>query len=45
MEETPLGKVSASGLSFPTSMAFSPDRSALYVTNFGFGFPAGPARL
>jgi hypothetical protein len=30
----------ATGLTFPTGMTFGPD-GALYVSNFGFGFPPG----
>ena len=35
----------ASGLTFPTAMTFSPDRSTLYVSNFGFGYPAGAGQI
>jgi hypothetical protein len=35
----------ASGFTFPTSMAFSPDGSFLYVTNLGFGSPAGAGQI
>ncbi len=35
----------ASGLTFPTGMAFSPDGSFLFVTNNGFGFPAGSGQI
>lgn len=34
----------ATGLTFPTSMAFGPD-GALYVSNFGFGFPPGAGQI
>jgi glucose/arabinose dehydrogenase len=34
----------ASGLSFPTGMTFGPD-GALYVSNFGFGFPPGAGQI
>jgi hypothetical protein len=34
----------ASGLTFPTGMAFGPD-GKLYVSNFGFGFPAGAGQI
>ena len=34
----------ASGLTFPTAMTFGPD-GALYVSNFGFGFPAGAGQI
>ncbi|MFI5273987.1 MAG: ScyD/ScyE family protein [Ktedonobacterales bacterium] len=34
----------ASGLTFPTGMAFGPD-GALYVSTFGFGFPAGAGQI
>lgn len=33
-----------SGLTFPTGMAFGPD-GALYVSTFGFGFPAGAGQI
>jgi hypothetical protein len=36
--------VIASGLAFPTGLAFGPD-GALYVSNFGFGFPAGAGQI
>jgi len=35
----------ASGLTFPTAMTFSPDGTTLYVTNMGFGFPAGSGQV
>lgn len=35
----------ASGFTFPTSMAFSPSGAYLYVTNLGFGFPAGAGQI
>jgi sugar lactone lactonase YvrE len=40
------GKVEtvASGLAFPTAMTFGPDGN-LYVSNFGFGFPAGAGQI
>jgi sugar lactone lactonase YvrE len=34
----------ASGLMFPTAMTFGPD-GALYVSNFGFGAPAGAGQI
>jgi hypothetical protein len=34
----------ATGLAFPTAMTFGPD-GALYVSNFGFGFPAGAGQI
>jgi sugar lactone lactonase YvrE len=34
----------ATGLSFPTGMAFGSD-GVLYVSNFGFGFPAGAGQI
>jgi hypothetical protein len=34
----------ASGLSFPTAMTFGPDGN-LYVSNFGFGAPAGAGQI
>ncbi|GAC1448238.1 MAG: hypothetical protein PVSMB4_05040 [Ktedonobacterales bacterium] len=34
----------ASGLTFPTGMTFGPD-GKLYVSNFGFGFPAGAGQI
>ncbi|HTE89786.1 MAG TPA: ScyD/ScyE family protein [Terriglobales bacterium] len=34
----------ASGLTFPTAMTFGPD-GKLYVSNFGFGFPAGSGQI
>lgn len=34
----------ASGLTFPTGMAFGPD-GKLYVSTFGFGFPAGAGQI
>jgi hypothetical protein len=34
----------ASGLSFPSAMTFGPD-GALYVSNFGFGAPAGTGQI
>jgi hypothetical protein len=34
----------ATGLSFPTAMTFGPD-GALYVSNFGFGAPAGAGQI
>jgi hypothetical protein len=34
----------ASGLNFPTGIALGPDH-ALYVSNFGFGFPAGTGQI
>ena len=36
-------EVVATGLVFPTGMAFGPD-GTLYVSNFGFGFPRVPVR-
>jgi hypothetical protein len=33
-----------SGLSFPMTMAFGPD-GALYVSNLGFGMPAGAGQI
>lgn len=33
-----------SGLSLPTAMTFGPD-GALYVSNAGFGFPAGMGQV
>jgi hypothetical protein len=35
----------ASGLTFPTAMTFSPSGTILYVTNLGFGFPAGSGQI
>ena len=35
----------ASGFTFPTAMTFSPDGTTLYVTNLGFGFPAGSGQI
>ena len=35
----------ASGLTFPTAMTFSPSGTTLYVTNFGFGYPAGSGQI
>jgi sugar lactone lactonase YvrE len=35
----------ASGFTFPTAMTFGPDGSTLYVTNLGFGFPAGSGQV
>ena len=35
----------ASGFTFPTSMTFGPDGTTLYVTNLGFGFPAGSGQI
>ncbi|HKE29793.1 MAG TPA: ScyD/ScyE family protein [Bryobacteraceae bacterium] len=35
----------ASGFTFPTSMTFAPDGTTLYVTNLGFGFPAGAGQV
>ena len=37
-------EVIASGLVFPTGMTIGPDR-AFYVTENGFGFPAGQGRV
>ncbi len=34
----------ASGLTFPTAMTFGPD-GTLYVSNFGFGFPANAGQI
>ena len=34
----------ASGLTFPTAMTFGPD-DKLYISNFGFGFPAGAGQI
>ena len=34
----------AAGLTFPTAMTFGPD-GALYVSNFGFGFPPGSGEI
>jgi len=34
----------ATGLTFPTGMTFGPD-GALYVSNFGFGFPPGAGQV
>jgi len=34
----------ATGLTFPTAMAFGPN-GTLYVSNFGFGFPAGAGQV
>jgi hypothetical protein len=34
----------ATGLTFPTGMTFGPD-GRLYVSNFGFGFPAGAGQI
>jgi hypothetical protein len=34
----------ASGLTFPTAMTFGPD-GALYVSNFGFGFPPASGQI
>lgn len=36
--------VVASGLTFPTAMTLGPD-GALYVSNMGFGFPAGQGQI
>jgi hypothetical protein len=36
--------VIASGLTFPTGMAFGKD-GKLYVSNFGFGFPEGAGQI
>jgi hypothetical protein len=36
--------VIATGLSFPSAMTFGPD-GALYVSNFGFGAPAGAGQI
>jgi hypothetical protein len=36
--------VVAEGLSFPTAMTLGPD-GALYVSNFGFGFPPGAGQV
>jgi hypothetical protein len=36
--------VITSGLTFPTAMTFGPD-GTLYVSNFGFGFPAGAGQI
>ena len=36
--------VVATGLSFPSAMTFGPD-GALYVSNFGFGAPAGAGQI
>jgi sugar lactone lactonase YvrE len=36
--------VIASGLALPTGLTFGPD-GALYVSNFGFGFPAGAGQI
>jgi hypothetical protein len=33
-----------SGLKFPTGMTIGPD-GAFYVSNQGFGFPAGPGEI
>jgi hypothetical protein len=43
---TPSGRLVeiATGLSFPTAMTFGPDGD-LYVSNFGFGFPAGAGQI
>ena len=35
----------ASGFTFPTAMTFGPDGSTLYITNLGFGFPAGMGQI
>lgn len=42
----PSGKseVIAAGLAFPTAMTFGPDGN-LYVSNYGFGFPAGAGQV
>jgi hypothetical protein len=37
-------EVVATGLVFPTGMAFGPD-GTLYVSNFGFGFPPGAGQI
>jgi sugar lactone lactonase YvrE len=37
-------EVMATGLVFPTGMAFGPD-GTLYVSNFGFGFPPGAGQV
>jgi glucose/arabinose dehydrogenase len=37
-------EVVATGLVFPTGMAFGPD-GTLYVSNFGFGFPPGAGQV
>jgi hypothetical protein len=34
----------ASGLALPTGLTYGPD-GALYVSNFGFGFPAGAGQI
>ena len=34
----------ASGLALPTAMTLGPDGN-LYVSNFGFGFPAGSGQI
>lgn len=37
-------EVIADGLAFPTAMTFGPD-GKLYVSNYGFGFPAGAGQI
>ena len=37
-------EVIASGLTFPTGMAFGPD-GMLYISNFGFNYPAGRGQI
>ena len=37
-------KVIADGLALPTAIALGPD-GRLYVSNFGFGFPAGAGQI
>lgn len=37
-------EVIADGLALPTAITFGPDGN-LYVSNFGFGFPAGAGQI
>jgi hypothetical protein len=44
VEPSGKSKVIATGLALPTAMTLGPD-GKLYISNFGFGFPAGAGQI